>query len=33
MRLPRTPEMEKLWQNVEPYLDGIWNLKKMHQNR
>lgn len=28
MRLPRTPEMEKLWQNVEPYLDGHRELKE-----
>ena len=28
MRLPRTPEMEKLWQNVEPYLDGHLELKE-----
>lgn len=28
MRLYDTPEMEKLWQNVEPYLDGHRELKE-----
>ena len=28
MRLPRTPEMEKLWLDVEPYLDGHRELKE-----
>ncbi len=28
MRLPDTPEMAKLWQNVEPYLNEHRDLKE-----